>query len=185
MKWALHLREHSIQSCFFNRIPSTSLESPVRSHLQVLWASLWLRDRRGRREVYGSEEIWRGAHARLSVKWRGERASSYTCQAHEQSTSVHPLLLRQMSPSENRAFWKHSTLISAYLCLTVFHRHMSTNTLIHTQTKGKWCKMCSMQQYLNTNILCLQRYRICPVVRRTSSFLPDCSMSMFTTHARL
>lgn len=53
------------------------------------------RDRRGRRE-HGSEEIWRGA-------CEVEKAFCCTCQVHEQSTSVHSLLPRQMSLSENRA----------------------------------------------------------------------------------
>lgn len=95
---------------------------------------------------------------------RGERAFWYTCQTHEQSTSVHPLLLRQMSQSKNRAFWKHSTLISASLCHTVslfFHTNMSAHT--HTYTdKEEEMQMGLEQKCHNANTACKiqhQHYR--------------------------
>lgn len=139
---------------FFNRIPGTLLKSPVRSHLQVLWAGLCLRDRKGRRGVRlrGDLEKWMQAF----LVRRGERAFWYTCQTHEQSTSVHPLLLRQMSQSKNRAFWKHSTLISASLCHTVslfFHTNMSAHT--HTYTdKEEEMQMGLEQKCHNANTAC-------------------------------
>lgn len=95
---------------------------------------------------------------------RGERAFWYTCQTHEQSTSVHPLLLRQMSQSKNRAFWKHSTLISASLCHTAslfFHTNMSAHT--HTYTdKEEEMQMGLEQKCHNANTACKiqhQHYR--------------------------
>lgn len=98
--------------------------------------------------MYGSEEIWRGAHACLSVKWRGERAFWYTCQTHEQSTSVHPLLLRQMSPSKNTAHLFLPASVSLSLCFSHVYEHKHPNTSTHTGTdKESGAKYTTKQTY--------------------------------------
>lgn len=67
-------RTQRTELLFFNRIPGTLLKSPVRSHLQVLWAGLCLRDRKGRREEYGSEEIWK-KECKLCLSGEGRELS--------------------------------------------------------------------------------------------------------------
>lgn len=148
---------------FFNRIPGTLLKSPVRSHLQVLWAGLCLRDRKGRREEYGSEEIWKN-ECKLFLSGEGRELSGTPVRRMSKVHLFIPSSFVRCHSLKNRAFWKHSTLISASLCHTVslfFHTNMSAHT--HTYTdKEEEMQMGLEQKCHNANTACKiqhQHYR--------------------------
>lgn len=126
---------------FFNRIPGTLLKSPVRSHLQVLWAGLCLRDRKGRREEYGSEEIWKN-ECKLFLSGEGRELSGTPVR---RMSKVHLFIPSSFvrchslktGLSENTAHLFLPASVTLPLC---FFTQIWAHTHIHTQTKRKRCK---------------------------------------------
>lgn len=120
---------------FFNRIPGTLLKSPVRSHLQVLWAGLCLRDRKGRREEYGSEEIWKN-ECKLFLSGEGRELSGTPVR---RMSKVHLFIPSSFvrchslktGLSENTAHLFLPASVTLSLCFS--HKYERTHTYIHRQ----------------------------------------------------
>lgn len=98
----------------------------VRSHL---WTRLWLRDRRGRRAVHGSEEIWeRSACLLVSEVVRGGELSGTPVSRVNKVHLFIPSSFVRCQRLKTGLSKNTATLISACVCLAVFshayeHKH--------------------------------------------------------------
>lgn len=165
--FTLQRTQHTVSSFFHLFFFSSGSRARCWSCRRGPTCSCWLgcrREAEGGERRGGSEETWRRERefaCQPSGVERRERAFCYTCQTHEQSTSVHPL-----PPSSE--VWKQGflkkrdALISACVSPTassVFH----TRTHVSTHAKGE---SGGKQDGWDANSLCLQRYRSHPALRR-------------------